>query len=68
MAQQANAVKSALRDKLYIGILIKNGDYTPDASFVRQMVEANRSNSIRGESFWYYDGIAACKEFFETYK
>jgi len=68
VAQQASAVKSALRDKLYIGILIKNGDYTPDASFVRQMVETNRSNSIRGESFWYYDGIAACKEFFESYK
>ncbi len=68
VAQQSQAVSSALRDKLYIGVLIKNGDYVPSVSLLKSMVEANRSNSIKGECFWYYDGLSACGDYFKDYK
>ena len=68
VAQQAMAVNSTLRRKVYIGLMIKNGDYYPTTSFLRNMIEANRANSICGECFWYYDGLKACDEFFKTYK
>lgn len=66
--QQLKAVNSELRKQVYIGLLIKNGSYVPSFSFLKQMIEANRSNSVLGECFWYYDGLKICDSYFQTYK
>lgn len=68
VSQQAQAVSSALRDKLYVGVLIKNGDYSVATPLLRSMVEANRSNSIKGECFWYYDGLRVLDDYFSNHE
>lgn len=67
LAQQVKVAGSNSK-KLYAGMLIKNGTYKPEASFIKGMIEANRSNSITGECFWYYNGLKENDAFFQTYK
>ena len=68
LTQQANAVQGDLKKKVYVGLMIKNDTYTPSEAFLKSMIEANRSNSITGECFWYYDGLQANDAFFKTYQ
>lgn len=67
LAQQVKVAGSNSK-KLYAGMLIKNGTYKPEISFIKGMIEANRSNSITGECFWYYNGLKENDAFFQTYK
>ena len=67
LAQQVKVAGSNSK-KLYAGMLIKNGTYKPEVSFIKGMIEANRSNSITGECFWYYNGLKENDTFFQTYK
>lgn len=67
LAQQVKVAGSNSK-KLYAGMLIKNGTYKPEVSFIKGMIEANRSNSITGECFWYYNGLKENDVFFQTYK
>lgn len=42
---------------LYPGVLIKSGTYTASTGFLSQMIQANRNNGFKGESFFFYEGI-----------
>lgn len=55
--------------KFYPGVLLKVGDYYPDKEFLRQMIDQNRKNGIKGEVFFFYEGIKKYPDFFkEIYK
>lgn len=55
--------------KFYPGVLLKVGDYYPDETFLRQMIDLNRKNGIEGEVFFFYEGIKKYPDFFkEIYK
>ena len=60
------------KDKLHIlspGVLLKVGTYTPSNEFLQQMIDENRKNNIKGETFFFYEGIKLHSEFFkEKYK
>jgi uncharacterized lipoprotein YddW (UPF0748 family) len=62
MVQQAGAKK----DKVYPGVLLSLGDgYVASDSLLQQMIEANRKANIKGEVFFYYEGVKMKKHFFE---
>lgn len=62
MAQQAGAKK----DKVYPGVLLSLGDgYVASDTLLQQMIEANRKANIKGEVFFYYEGVKMKKDFFE---
>ena len=42
---------------LYPGIILKSGTYTASAGMLSQMIQANRNNGLKGESFFFYEGI-----------
>jgi uncharacterized lipoprotein YddW (UPF0748 family) len=42
---------------LYPGVLLKSGTYTATSGFLSQMIQANRNNGFKGESFFFYEGI-----------
>lgn len=42
---------------LYPGVLLKSGTYTASSGFLSQMIQANRNNGFKGESFFFYEGI-----------
>lgn len=47
------------------GILLKVGDYIASDTLLRQMVEHNRSHGLRGEVFFFYEGLKHQEAFFE---
>lgn len=68
LMQQLSNVSAANKKKFVPGMLIKNGDYYASDSFLQQMIEANRSNSISGECFWFYEGLSHFDSYFQNYK
>lgn len=62
MVQQADNKK----DKVYPGVLLSLGDgYVAKDSLLKQIVDANRKTGIKGEVFFYYEGLKKQKAFFE---
>lgn len=42
---------------LYAGVLLRSGTYTATDAFLSQMIQSNRNNGIKGEAFFFYEGI-----------
>jgi uncharacterized lipoprotein YddW (UPF0748 family) len=68
LANQLSYVSAANKSKLSPALLIKNGDYNPSLDFLKQMIEADRGNSLTGECFWYYEGLSHFDAYFSSYK
>lgn len=41
----------------YPGVLLKSGTYLASSGFLTQMIQANRNNGFKGESFFFYEGV-----------
>jgi uncharacterized lipoprotein YddW (UPF0748 family) len=41
----------------YPGIILKSGTYVASAGMLSQMIQANRNKGLKGESFFFYEGI-----------
>lgn len=54
--QQKNLHRSSTIP-FYPGIILKSGTYTASAGMLSQMIQANRNNGLKGESFFFYEGI-----------
>ncbi|NRB64870.1 MAG: family 10 glycosylhydrolase [Saprospiraceae bacterium] len=48
-------------------VLLKVGDYYAPDRLLHQMIEANRNAGLKGEIFFFYEGILPRKEFFLQY-
>jgi uncharacterized lipoprotein YddW (UPF0748 family) len=68
LTQQIGYVSAANKSKFYPALLIQNGSYNPTLDFLKQMIEADRSNSITSECFWFYEGLPKFDAYFQTYK
>lgn len=42
---------------LYSGVLLRSGTYTATDGFLTQMIQSNRNNGIKGETYFFYEGI-----------
>lgn len=50
------------------GILLRVDDYSPSEKFLRKMIEVNRNFGIKGEVFFFYEGLKNHLDFFtKTY-
>ena len=49
------------------GILLKVGDYVASDTLLHKIVTANRTAGIKGEVFFYYEGIPLRPDFFAAY-
>ena len=50
----------------YPGILLQVNDYNPNEELLDQFIEYNRSKGIKGEVFFFYEGIKKYKEYFKN--
>jgi uncharacterized lipoprotein YddW (UPF0748 family) len=48
------------------GVLLKSGTYLPDDSFLMQMIQANRTEGLKGDVFFFYEGVKDKINFFST--
>jgi len=42
---------------IYAGVLLRSGTYTATDGFLTSMIQSNRLNGFKGESFFFYEGI-----------
>ncbi len=65
MQQQKPYFKNKLN--LYTpGVLLKVGAYTPTDQFLTEMIQANRAEGLKGEVFFFYEGVKDKINFFAT--
>ena len=65
LTQQKTALKGNTAN-CYPGVLLKSGTYLPDDLFLTQMLQQNRLQGFKGESFFFYEGIKDKLNFFQT--
>lgn len=54
------------RSKFIPGVLLKVDDYSPSESFLKEMIQSNRSNGLKDEVFFFYEGFKTHKSFFKN--
>lgn len=42
---------------LYPGVLLRSGSYIAPDGFLTQMIQSNRNNGLKGEVFFFYEGL-----------
>lgn len=57
------------KHKLYAGLLTSLADgYTVDEKFLEQMMRYNREAGLKGESYFYYDGLNRSRKFYKKWR
>jgi uncharacterized lipoprotein YddW (UPF0748 family) len=57
------------KDKVYSGILTSLGDgYTVDENFLAAMMRYNREAGLKGESYFYFDGLKRSPKFYKKWR
>lgn len=63
-----NFVSKNKRNIFFPGVLLKVDDYTPSNEMLRKMIEINRDQGVKGEVFFFYEGLKLHPDFFNEYK
>jgi uncharacterized lipoprotein YddW (UPF0748 family) len=48
----------------YPGVLLRSGTYVAPASFLTDMIKANRTSGFKGECFFFYEGLPSSNTWF----
>jgi uncharacterized lipoprotein YddW (UPF0748 family) len=54
------------RSKFYAGLLIQSGTWNATEEYLDAMITQNRSNGIKGEVMFFYEGLKKNTSYFET--
>jgi uncharacterized lipoprotein YddW (UPF0748 family) len=60
-------VPTSKRDIVAPGVLLRVGTYSPTATFLQQMIDENRRAGLKGEVFFFYEGLQNHPDFFSRY-
>jgi uncharacterized lipoprotein YddW (UPF0748 family) len=52
------------KNKFYSGVLLQVNGVNPSEEFLKEMIETNRKMGIKGESFFFYEGLKAFQDYF----
>jgi len=52
------------RSKFFSGVLLQVNGINPSPEFLKEMIETNRKMGIKGESFFFYEGLKAFPDYF----
>jgi uncharacterized lipoprotein YddW (UPF0748 family) len=65
LKSQIAAIKNkADKSKFLAGVLIQSGTWNSTNDYVNQMVNANRSNGVGGDCFFFYEGLKFNSDYF----
>lgn len=53
-------------DKLYPGVLLYLGSYSPTNQYLADVINLNRAKNVKGEIFFFYEGLKDHKELFKA--
>lgn len=58
--------RSPDRSKFLAGVLIQSGTWNPTETYLNDMITVNRSNGVKGEVMFFYEGLKKNSTYFET--
>lgn len=67
LKDQISFVKDSTKlSRLYGGVLIQSGTWNPTVGYLDSMIVANREHGIKGEIFFFYEGLKKNTEYFQN--
>ncbi|GAC1417824.1 MAG: hypothetical protein NVS1B13_09360 [Flavisolibacter sp.] len=54
-------------NKYYPGIMVKNGSCAPSDDYLATCLQYNRSKLIKGEVFWYFEGLRSNSKVYQAF-
>jgi uncharacterized lipoprotein YddW (UPF0748 family) len=67
LAAQVKMVKDNDKSKLYPGVLLQVNGKNPTQGFLDSMIMENRNQGIKGECFFFFEGLKKFPGYFENY-
>jgi uncharacterized lipoprotein YddW (UPF0748 family) len=64
LESQMKYVPDNQRSKFFSGVLLQVNGINPSPEFLKEMIETNRKMGIKGESFFFYEGLKAFPDYF----
>jgi uncharacterized lipoprotein YddW (UPF0748 family) len=64
LESQMNYLPDNQRSKFFSGVLLQVNGINPSPEFLKEMIETNRKMGIKGESFFFYEGLKAFPDYF----
>ncbi|NWF50222.1 MAG: family 10 glycosylhydrolase, partial [Ignavibacteriaceae bacterium] len=57
LSQSLQLIRSVNPSIYYAGVLIKSGSYVIDTTLLGQVINLNRTNNVKGECLFFYEGL-----------
>ncbi len=64
LKEQISYLTEEQKSKFFSGVLLQVNDKNPSLGFLDSMIVVNRSLGVRGESFFFYEGLKKFPEYF----
>lgn len=61
---QISFLKGDQKKKFFSGVLLQVNGINPSPEFLKEMIDANRKAGVKGESFFFYEGLKAFPDYF----
>lgn len=62
---QVEFLPAGAKDKFFAGVLLQVNEKNPTPEFLDAMIDANRAAGVKGEVFFFYEGLKKFPEYFE---
>ena len=64
LEDQIKFLKKDQKDKFFSGVLLQVNGVNPKPDFLKQMIDTNIKLGVKGESFFFYEGLNAFPDYF----
>jgi uncharacterized lipoprotein YddW (UPF0748 family) len=64
---QVNCLKEGEKEKFFPGVLLQYNGKSPSEGFLDSMIMENRKYGIKGECFFFFEGLKKHPDYFKTY-
>lgn len=61
---QVSFLKKDQKNKFYSGVLLQVNGINPELGFLKDMIKVNRKAGVKGESFFFYEGLKVYPDYF----
>lgn len=68
LEEQIKLLKEGEKDKFFPGVLLQVNGKNPSQGFLDSMIMENRSHGIKGECFFFFEGLKKFPDYFKDYQ
>ncbi len=68
LREQVKLLKEGEKEKFFPGVLLQVNGKSPSPGLLDSMIVENRKNGIKGECFFFFEGLKKHPDYFKTYR